>query len=57
MEDNKELVLRFYRGFDDRRMEDSMNLLAPNFAAYMAGLPDTLDSEGFRQFGMAFYFA
>jgi hypothetical protein len=40
MEDNKELVLRFYRGFDDRRMEDSMNLLAPNFLAYMAGLPD-----------------
>jgi predicted ester cyclase len=57
MEDNKELVLRFYKGFDDRRMEDSMNLLAPSFMAYMAGLPDALDSEGFRQFGMAFYVA
>jgi predicted ester cyclase len=53
MEENKELVLRFY----DRRMEDSMNLLAPDFKAYMAGLPEALDGEGFRQFGMAFYVA
>jgi predicted ester cyclase len=57
MEDNKALVLQFYKGFDDRRMEDSMNLLAPDFKAYMAGLPEALDSEGFRQFGMAFYIA
>jgi predicted ester cyclase len=57
MEDNKALVLQFYRGFDDRRIEDSMNLLAPDFKAYMAGLPDALDREGFRQFGMAFYVA
>jgi predicted ester cyclase len=57
MEDNKALVLQFYQGFDDRRMDDSMNLLAPDFVAYMAGLPDALDREGFRQFGMAFYVA
>jgi predicted ester cyclase len=57
MEDNKALVLQFYKGFDDRRIEDSMSLLAPNFIAHMAGLPEDLNLEGFRQFGMAFYVA
>jgi predicted ester cyclase len=57
IEDNKTLVLQFYKGFDDRRMEDSIDLLAANFIAYMAGLPDALDREGFRQFGLSFYVA
>jgi predicted ester cyclase len=57
MEDNKALILQFYKSFDDRKMEEAMNLLAPNFAAYMAGIPEPLDNEGFKQFGMSFYVA
>jgi hypothetical protein len=38
MEDNKALVLQFYRGFDDRRIEDSMNLLAPVLEQLMVRL-------------------
>jgi predicted ester cyclase len=57
MEDNKALILRFYKSFDDRKMEEAMNLLALDFTAYMAGVPEPLDSEGFKQFGMPFYVA
>ncbi len=44
IEDNKALVLQFYQSFDDRKMEEAMNLLAPDFTAYMAGVPKPLDS-------------
>jgi predicted ester cyclase len=57
MEDNKVLILQFYKSFDDRKMEEAMNSLAPDFTAYMAGLPEPLNSEGFKQFGMSFYVA
>jgi predicted ester cyclase len=56
-EQNKALVLQFYKAFDDRKMDQALELLAPNFLAHMAGMPEPLDGEGFKQFGMAFYLA
>jgi predicted ester cyclase len=56
-EPNKALVLRFYKAFDDRKMEQALDLLAPNFVAHLAGMPEPLDGEGFKQFGMSFYLA
>lgn len=57
IEQNKELVLQFYKSFDDRNIEQALDLLAPNFVAYLAGMPDPLDAAGFKQFGMSFYSA
>ncbi|MEG4211258.1 ester cyclase [Microcoleus sp. S13_B4] len=54
---NKAIVLQFYKAFDDRKMEQALELLAPNFIAHMAGMPKPLDGEGFKQFGMSFYLA
>ena len=56
-EQNKALILQFYKAFDDRKMDRALELLAPNFIAHMAGMPKPLDGEGFKQFGMAFYLA
>jgi len=55
-EQNKTLVLQFYKAFDDRNIDQALALLAPNFIAHMAGMP-TLDGDGFKQFGMSFYLA
>ena len=54
---NKAIVLQFYKAFDDRKMEQALELLAPSFVAHMAGMPEPLNSESFKQFGMAFYLA
>lgn len=54
---NKTIVLQFYKAFDDRKMEQALELLAPNFIARMAGIPEPLDGEGFKQLGMSFYLA
>ncbi|MBD2512209.1 ester cyclase [Nostoc muscorum FACHB-395] len=56
-EQNKALVLQFYKAFDDRKMEQALELLAPNFVAHLAGVPEPLDGAGFKQFGMSFYLA
>ncbi|MBW4543899.1 MAG: ester cyclase [Symplocastrum torsivum CPER-KK1] len=56
-EQNKVIVLQFYKAFDDRKMEQALELLAPNFVAHLAGMPEPLDGEGFKQFGMSFYLA
>jgi steroid delta-isomerase-like uncharacterized protein len=56
-EQNKALVLQFYKAFDDRQMDRALELLAPNFIAHMAGMPKALDGEEFKQFGMGFYLA
>lgn len=56
-EQNKAIVLQFYKAFDDRKMEQALDLLAPNFVAHLAGVPQPLDGEGFKQFGMSFYSA
>jgi predicted ester cyclase len=57
IEQNEALVLQFYKAFDDRQMARALELLASNFIAHMAGIPEALDGEGFKQFGMAFYLA
>jgi steroid delta-isomerase-like uncharacterized protein len=56
-EQNKSLILQFYKAFDDRKIEQAFELLAPNFVAHLAGVPESLDEDGFRQFGMSFYSA
>jgi predicted ester cyclase len=54
---NKAIVLQFYKAFDDRQIEQALELLAPNFTARMAGIPQPLNGEDFKQFGMSFYLA
>ncbi len=56
-EQNKAIVLQFYKAFDDRNMAQALELLAGNFVAHLAGIPGSLDAEGFKQFGMSFYLA
>ncbi|MEO1592182.1 MAG: ester cyclase [Cyanobacteria bacterium J06632_22] len=51
----RELVLQFYQYFDQRRVEQALAMLAPEFVAHMAGLPAPLDKTGFTDFGLAFY--
>lgn len=55
IEQNSDIILRFYKAFDDRKIEDALELLAPNFIAHMAGMPKSLNGEEFKQFGMSFY--
>ncbi|KAM3094329.1 ester cyclase [Phormidesmis sp. 146-35] len=57
IEQPKDIVLQFYRAFDDRKLDHTMTLLAPNFVAHLAGTHEPLDSEGFKQFGLSFYLA
>ena len=57
IEESRDTVLKFYQAFDNRNIEQAFNLLAPNFVAHMAGIPESLDSNGFRKFGMEFYSA
>jgi predicted ester cyclase len=56
-EQNKAIVLQFYKAFDDRKIEQALDLLAPNFIAHLTGMPQPLDGEEFKQFGMSFYSA
>lgn len=57
IDQNKATVIQFYKAFDNRNIEQALALLAPNFVAHIAGVNEPLDSEGFRQFGLAFYLA
>ncbi|MEP0904241.1 ester cyclase [Leptolyngbya subtilissima ST-M1] len=56
-ESNQDLVLRFYKAFDERTIDRALALLDPNFVAHLAGMPEPLDGEGFKQFGLSFYTA
>ncbi|OYQ61642.1 ester cyclase [Pseudanabaena sp. SR411] len=56
-EQNKALILQFYKAFDDRQMDQALDLLSPNFVAHQAGIPEPLNRERFKQFGMSFYLA
>ncbi|MBD2232300.1 ester cyclase [Phormidium tenue] len=56
-ESSQDLVLRFYKAFDDRAIDRALDLLAPNFVAHQAGMPEPLDGEGFKRFGLSFYTA
>ena len=55
IESNKEIVLQFYRAFDERNIELAFSLLDDDFIAYMPGVAEPLDREGFKQFGGEFY--
>ena len=57
IEESRDTVLKFYQSFDNRNIEQALNLIAPNFVAHMAGIPEPLDSKGFKKFGMEFYSA
>ncbi|MEH2467686.1 ester cyclase [Nostoc sp.] len=56
-EQNKAIVFQFYKAFDNQNIEQALALLAPNFVAHLAGGSEPLNSDGFKQFGMAFYLA
>lgn len=56
-ETNKNLVLKFYQAFDERNIELAFTLLASDFSAHLAGIPEVLDCDGFREFGRDFYSA
>lgn len=56
-EQNEVIILQFYKAFDNRSIDKALELLAPNFVAHMAGVPEPLNSDDFKQFGMAFYLA
>lgn len=54
---NEAIILQFYKAFDNRSIDQALALLAPNFVAHIAGAPEPLNSDGFHQFGIAFYLA
>lgn len=56
-EQNKAIVLQFYKAFDSRNIDQALALLAPNFVAYMAGVPEPLNGDDFKRFGLVFYLA
>jgi len=43
--------------FDERKIDQAIELLAPNFIAHLTGVNQPLDKEEFKQFGMTFYLA
>lgn len=53
----QDLVLQFYKAFDDRELDRAIDLLAPDCVAHLAGLPAPLDRDEFKQFGLSFYTA
>ena len=57
IEQNKATVLQFYKAFDNRNIDQALALLAPNFTAHLAGIPEPLNRKSFKQFGMTFYLA
>lgn len=57
IETNRKLILEFYQAFDQRNIDRAFALLASNFVAHLAGLPETLDLDSFKEFGMMFYSA
>lgn len=54
---HKAQVLQFYTAFDNRNIDQALTMLAPNFVAHMAGIPNPLDLKAFKTFGMTFYSA
>ena len=55
VESNREIVLQFYRAFNERNIDRAFSLLADDFVAHMAGIAEPLDKKGFQQFGGEFY--
>ena len=57
IEDPENIVLEFYKSFDDRNIERAFSFLDESFIAHMAGIPELMNREKFQQFGMEFYSA
>jgi ketosteroid isomerase-like protein len=49
IEQNKATVLQFYQAFDNRNIDQALALLAPNFVAHLAGIPQPLDRQDLRK--------
>ncbi|MEL7511771.1 MAG: ester cyclase [Cyanobacteria bacterium J06554_3] len=54
---NRALVLRFYRAFDQRRLREGLSLLSPELVAHMAGQSTPLTYEEFAAVGSEVYSA
>ena len=52
---NRALVLRFYKAFDQRRLREGLSLLSPELVAHMAGQEDPLTYDGFAAMGSEVY--
>lgn len=48
---NRALVLRFYKAFDDRRLKEGLSLLSPGLVAHMAGKDTPLSQAEFASLG------
>jgi steroid delta-isomerase-like uncharacterized protein len=53
-EQNKAIVLRYYEEFDKGNLDKLEDMLAPNFVAYLPGVPEPLHRETFKQFALMF---
>jgi hypothetical protein len=54
MSDNRDIIVKFDRAFDRGDFEIVRSLMAENFAAYLVGIPATLDRDEFIEFGSKF---
>ncbi len=52
---NRALVLRFYKAFDDRQLQTGLSLLSPALVAHMAGIAEPLTQAGFASLGTEIY--
>lgn len=57
VEENKTVVLDFYRAFDERNIEQAFNALSFDFVAHMVGESKPMSLETFKLFGLEFYSA
>lgn len=57
IEQNKEVVVQFFKSFDNRQIEQAFQFMAPNFVAHMMGSPEPLNASEFKEFGKSFYVA
>jgi hypothetical protein len=48
-------IIPQFTNADNRNIDQALALLAPNFTAHLAGIPEPLEQESFKQFGMTFY--
>lgn len=52
---NRALVLRFYKAFDDRHLQTGLSLLSPVLVAHMAGVEAPLTQDGFAALSAEIY--
>jgi steroid delta-isomerase-like uncharacterized protein len=53
-ESNKAAVRRFHEAFNTGELEDAGEIFAPNAVVHMAGSPEPIGKEEFKQFGEVF---